>query len=162
MLHKFMSKKIKVEEVGKKKGGTTFKDSTEGWTNKIFFFTNKTNPMCNRWCPLKCRAMYYVLMWVNIPGSRIYARWRENKFGQKRTWNTVCTQSNALISIFSQPQDCICWCQMCFVEAHDRHTSPCGRLVWSLGNHKDFNDRNRVDENKQRNDRFALKPEPVL
>lgn len=57
---------------------------------------------------------------------------------QKRTWNTVCTQSNALISIFSQPQDCICRCQMCFVEAHERHASSRGRFVWSLGNHKDL------------------------
>lgn len=77
--------------------------------------------MCNSWCPVKCCSMYYVLnVCGNITGKQAEFKLAGGNMKQ------ICTQYNALISIFFQTQDCIPWCQMCFVEARDGHTE----LMW--------------------------------
>lgn len=60
-----MSEKIKWKEVkGKGEGGGGFpgaggKTDMRGKLTRICFFPNEINPMCNRWCSVKCCSMYF-------------------------------------------------------------------------------------------------------
>lgn len=96
--------------------------------------------MCNRWCPVKCCLMYYVPMWVSIPGGQAEFLVRKSVWVK---YCTVRTQSNALISIFSLSLKIVFAGARCVLYEHTRDvlhnvTINVETFSTSLGNHRDL------------------------
>lgn len=84
------------------RGDEIFEDSTEGWTNLTYF---NMSSMCNSRCP---DSLCFSVNKQNKRPSKSF----KSSGRKKQIWIYLTyVQSNALISISTQPQDCIRWCQ---------------------------------------------------